>query len=164
MSSSLEASASADPAQPEAEEQQRPLVMQIIIDRPITKSSDWNRGALIAQGSHAAVAIIAQTIDEPATKEYIAPAHLGSMHKVVLQAPKSGTLAELSQRLLEAQTAEVRDANEDAQTARATGLQFPKHHLWIEQPEGIPTAIAIAPNRKPPALKKILDKCALLRD
>ncbi|KAE8224851.1 hypothetical protein CF319_g2328 [Tilletia indica] len=151
MSTSAEGSAQAQ----DQKEEQRPLVMQIIIDRPITKSTDWNRGALIAQGAHAAIAIIAQTIDEPLTKEYISPANLGSMHKVVLQAPKSGSLADLSQRLLEAQEKE-----ED----ETTGLRFPKHHLWIEQPEGIPTAIALAPNRKPAALKKILDKCALLRD
>ncbi|KAE8209416.1 hypothetical protein CF327_g6595 [Tilletia walkeri] len=151
MSTSAEGSAQ-DQAH---KEEQRPLVMQIIIDRPITKSADWNRGALIAQGAHAAIAIIAQTIDEPLTKEYISPANLGNMHKVVLQAPKSGSLADLSQRLFDAQRTAEREEDE---------LRFPKHHLWVEQPEGIPTAIALAPNRKPAALKKILDKCALLRD
>ena len=32
------------------------------------------------------------------------------------------------------------------------------HHLWIEQPENIPTCLAIAPNRRDPKVKKALDK------
>lgn len=32
------------------------------------------------------------------------------------------------------------------------------HHLWIEQPENIPTCLAVAPNRRDPKVKKALDK------
>ncbi|ORY26337.1 hypothetical protein BCR39DRAFT_560593 [Naematelia encephala] len=32
------------------------------------------------------------------------------------------------------------------------------YHMWIEQPEDIPTAIALVPNRRPKALKKLLDQ------
>lgn len=42
--------------------------------------------------------------------------------------------------------------------------EFPDHVLWIEQPENIPTILAIAPNRRPAAIKKALNKCSLLTD
>ena len=32
------------------------------------------------------------------------------------------------------------------------------HHLWIEQPGNIPTYLAVAPNRRDPRVKKVLDK------
>ncbi|KAL9940331.1 hypothetical protein V8E36_001036 [Tilletia maclaganii] len=174
MASTSSAAPAMPPAQSSApaDEGERPLVMQIIIDRSILKSTDWSRGALIAQGSHAAIAVIAETLGEPATQEYIDPVRLGSMHKVVLQAPKSGSLADLSARLKAAEQAESEAEAEAAAGSGAkegsgavgVGMKFPRHHLWIEQPEGIPTAIAIAPNRKPATLKKLLDKCSLLRD
>ena len=42
--------------------------------------------------------------------------------------------------------------------------EFPQHYLWVEQPENTPTCLAIAPNRKPAALKKVLRSCTLLKD
>ncbi|KAK0537704.1 hypothetical protein OC835_001676 [Tilletia horrida] len=148
------------PAQQASQDSERPLVMQIIIDRSLTKAPEWSRGALIAQGAHAAIAIMTETAGEAATQAYVAPAQLGSMHKVVLQSPKTGTLAELSKKLDEAYKA----ASGDGATHEVLGMSFPRHHLWVEQPEGIPTAIAIAPNRKPLALTDILKKCTLFRD
>ena len=32
------------------------------------------------------------------------------------------------------------------------------HHLWIEQPENVPTCLALAPNRRDNKIKKALDK------
>ncbi|OBZ69724.1 hypothetical protein A0H81_10420 [Grifola frondosa] len=32
------------------------------------------------------------------------------------------------------------------------------YHLWVEQPENIPTCLALAPNRRNPKVKKALDK------
>ena len=32
------------------------------------------------------------------------------------------------------------------------------YHLWIEQPENIPTCLAVAPNKRDPKVKKALDK------
>lgn len=34
------------------------------------------------------------------------------------------------------------------------------HYLWIEQPENIPTCIALAPNRREKAVRRALDKCS----
>lgn len=81
------------------------------------------------------------------------------MHKVVLQTPAEGkhkmSLQELSQRL---------DAARTEEEGKGEGEEFPQHYLWIEQPEGIATCLAIAPNRKPAALKKVLRQCTLLKD
>ena len=32
------------------------------------------------------------------------------------------------------------------------------HHLWVEQPEDVPTCLALAPNRREARVKKALDK------
>lgn len=39
------------------------------------------------------------------------------------------------------------------------------HHLWVEQPENVPTCLALAPNARDPKVKKALDKagCRLWR-
>lgn len=91
------------------------------------------------------------------------------MHKVVLQSPSSknpdttstSLLRDLSEKLQQArlawEQAKQQGKEEDGQE------EFPMHYLWIEDPEGFPTALAVAPNRKPPALKRILNKCSLLR-
>ncbi|CAO1629705.1 unnamed protein product [Sympodiomycopsis kandeliae] len=135
-------------------EEEPPLVMQIIMSKSLIGSKEWSLGPLLAQASHASTAIIAQGIqsNDKNTLEYTSTANLLKMHKVLLQTGSKGygsDLLQLSQKLKEAQ-------DEDN--------TFPRHHLWIEQPENVPTCIAIAPNRKPAALKKILNKCSLLRE
>lgn len=57
------------------------------------------------------------------------------MRKVVLQTPKDVDLASLSRALQE---------REHAQPG------FPRHHVWIEMPEGVPTVLALEPNERPP--------------
>ena len=102
---------------------------------------------MMAQGAHAATAILARTWDRVDTQSYIAPENLALMHKIVLQTPKNVSLAKLSEQL--------RDA--ELQT------EIPPHYLWIEEPEHLPTCLAIAPNSKPEALVQILKKCTLVR-
>lgn len=63
---------------------------------------------------------------------YVSPEHLPHMHKIVLQTPKNMSLRDLAARL----AAETHEA-------------MPPHYLWVEQPENVPTCLAIAPNRKP---------------
>lgn len=70
------------------------------------------------------------------------------MHKIVLQTPKNVPLDRLAAQLAEAGASDA----------------LPPHYLWVEQPENLPTCLAIAPNRKPEALTRILKKCTLLRD
>lgn len=123
----------------------------------------------MAQSAHAAIAAITISSSSRNTQDYISPENLASMHKVVLGTAKEGkgkmNLQELSQKLTDG-----RRAWEEAQAAAKEGgkerdeEEFPQHYLWIEQPENVPTCLAIAPNRKPAALKKILRSCTLLKD
>lgn len=76
------------------------------------------------------------------------------MHKIVLCNSEKQSLADISAKLTAAREAIQTPEEKEA---------FPEHYLWVEQPEDIPTVLAMAPNRKPPALKKILNKCSLLR-
>jgi hypothetical protein len=59
------------------------------------------------------------------------------MRKVVLQT--SEPIEELSKRLQAAASS----------TSSESGTDFPSHHLWIEEPEHVPTVLAIAPNARP---------------
>lgn len=92
--------------------------------------------------------VLATTWDDALTREYVSPGQLAHMHKIVLRTPPGVSLSELSSRLQEA-----RDASDDV----------PKHYLWVEQPENVPTCLAVAPNRKPDALTQVLKSCSLLR-
>lgn len=118
---------------------EQPLIMQLIIDRNLIGDPHWTLGPLLAQASHATAAIIARTLPTcPQTQEYVSSENLPNMHKVTLKTASKGAgadLRELSKKLDEAKS--------------ELGNDFPEHHLWIEQPENIPTCIAIAPNRKP---------------
>ncbi|TIB71142.1 hypothetical protein E3Q22_02866 [Wallemia mellicola] len=86
---------------------------------------------LAAQTAHAATAVIQETHSDPLTQEYVSPDNLDKMRKTVLQTPDGESLVRLYQDI----------------------LPLGKAKLWIEQPENIPTAIAIAPNKS----KKIKD-------
>ncbi|SHO75681.1 Hypothetical protein MSYG_0013 [Malassezia sympodialis ATCC 42132] len=122
-----------------------PLVMQLIVDRDLIKSG-WTMGPMMAQAAHATAAVLVQSMGRPDTQAYVSAENLPNMHKIVLQAPKNVSLTELA-----------------AQLAAETHDEMPPYYLWHEQPENIPTCLAVAPNRKPECLKAILNKCTLLR-
>ena len=69
------------------------------------------------------------------------------INRRVFQTPDVATLEKLSAAL-----------------SNADPLPIP-HHVWTEQPENIPTCIALAPNRKEKSIRKALDKssCRLWR-
>jgi peptidyl-tRNA hydrolase len=125
MSSATASTTTADPSK-------SPLVMQLIVNEELLKDPGWSMGPMMAQAAHAATAIIAQTYSSPSTQRYIHPEAISTMRKVVLQT--SEPLEELSKRLHLASSAQS---------------DFPSHHLWIEEPEHIPTVLAIAPNTRP---------------
>ena len=112
----------------------QPLVMQLIVDRRLIQEDGWTIGPMMAQAAHATAAVLAQTAVAPDTMEFLAPANLASMRKIVLQAPDGVGLRDLAAQL-------------DA--ARQETEESPPYHLWIEQPENVPTCLAVAPNRKP---------------
>lgn len=76
--------------------------------------------------------VLVETHHRQDTKDYISHNNLPHMHKIILQTPKNVPLKELASQL-----------------SAESDTSMPPHYLWIEQPENIPTCLAIAPNRKP---------------
>lgn len=116
-----------------------PLIQYLVLRRDLQEAQQWPLGALVAQGAHAAVAAIAESLDEEDTKAYISPDALGRMTKAVLELKGETQLSTLASKLTEA------------------GV---KHKLWIEHPEMTPTCLATAPARKS-TLAPHFKKCKL---
>ena len=76
----------------------------------------------MAQACHASVAALFKNKDDANVNQYLGD--IETMHKVVMEISSEQKLRNLAKRL--------EDANVD-------------HHLWIEQPEGVPTALATKP-------------------
>ncbi|GAV05642.1 hypothetical protein RvY_15742 [Ramazzottius varieornatus] len=85
----------------------------------------WPTGALIAQGCHAATAVMHLFRDDAETRNYLTD--LDRMHKCVLKAADEKVLHDLAEKLK---------------------LHSVEHKLWIEQPENIPTCLAVKPYKK----------------
>lgn len=105
----------------EGEKTESPIVQYILIRTDL----NWNSGAMIAQACHASVASISRTMDSYLTREYLHD--LSNMHKVVLRADRLEDLIKTESKLKEANIS---------------------HHLWIEQPENVPTCLAVSPQPK----------------
>ncbi|XP_071400450.1 putative peptidyl-tRNA hydrolase PTRHD1 [Centroberyx affinis] len=101
------------------------LVQYVVVRSDLVHKLAWPLGAVITQACHAATAAIHLHYGDPDTQQYLA--ELDSMHKVVLQAPDQASLSGLSETLTEGGVA---------------------HKLWIEQPENIPTCLALKPYPK----------------
>ncbi|XP_062858087.1 putative peptidyl-tRNA hydrolase PTRHD1 [Trichomycterus rosablanca] len=111
------------------------LVQYVVVRSDLIHALSWPVGAVITQACHAATAAIHLHYSDPDTQEYLAD--LDNMHKVVLQAPDESCLSSLSASLSEKGIA---------------------HKLWMEQPENIPTCLALKPYPKETvqqALKKL---------
>lgn len=134
-------------------ESRTPLMMQLIVHRALLTDpgSTWTTGPMMAQAAHAATAVTVKTLSTSAlTQEYFSEKNLTYMRKVVLQTPSKGALADLA--ALSAKLTEGRREwmqRRQSQDDTSGDDEFPDHHLWIEQPESVPTCLAIAPNRKP---------------
>ncbi|XP_004085038.1 putative peptidyl-tRNA hydrolase PTRHD1 isoform X1 [Oryzias latipes] len=101
------------------------LVQYVVVRSDLTQKLSWPLGAVIAQACHAATAAIHVHYEDPDTRRYLAD--LDSMHKVVLAAPDEAALCGLADALTRAGVA---------------------HKLWVEQPEDIPTCLALKPYPK----------------
>ncbi|XP_055543092.1 putative peptidyl-tRNA hydrolase PTRHD1 [Wyeomyia smithii] len=99
------------------------LVQYVVVNGEIAKT--WPKGAVIAQCCHAVSAVAHLYAADPDTVEYFKD--IDNMHKVVLEAPDADKLLGLG---------EVLKQNEI------------EHKLWIEQPENVPTCIALKPYKK----------------
>ncbi|KAF3850186.1 peptidyl-tRNA hydrolase domain-containing protein 1 [Dissostichus eleginoides] len=101
------------------------LVQYVVVRSDLVHQLSWPLGAVITQACHAATAAIHLHYRDPETQQYLE--ELDSMHKVVLGAPDEAALSNLSETLTKAGVA---------------------HKLWIEQPENIPTCLALKPCAK----------------
>ncbi|XP_028296351.1 putative peptidyl-tRNA hydrolase PTRHD1 [Gouania willdenowi] len=101
------------------------LVQYVVVRSDLVHGLSWPLGAVITQACHAATAAVHLHYGDPDTQRYLA--ELDSMHKVVLGAPDEAALSGLSETLTQA------------------GVS---HKLWIEQPENIPTCLALKPYPK----------------
>lgn len=95
------------------------LVQYLVIAENVCK--EWGTGPIIAQACHATAACLLKYWDDPDTRAYVSTTNLPNMAKVVL---KSQDLMKLKSTL--------DDLCVDS-------------YLWIEQPENMPSALAIKP-------------------
>jgi len=110
------------------------LVQFVVVRRDLLKTMDWPVGAVMAQACHACTAVIWQCREDADVQAYLGD--LDCMHKVVKECKGEPQLRTLVQKLEEAEV---------------------QHKLWLEQPEHIPTAVALKPyprSRVAPLLKK----------
>ncbi|XP_029983647.1 putative peptidyl-tRNA hydrolase PTRHD1 [Sphaeramia orbicularis] len=115
------------------------LVQYVVVRSDLVHSLSWPLGAVITQACHAATAAVHVHYADPDTQRYLSD--LDCMHKVVLGAPDEAALSGLSQTLTQAGVA---------------------HKLWIEQPENIPTCLALKPYPKD-AVQPLLRKFKLFK-
>ena len=102
------------------------LVQYILIRRDLKKMKNYNDGAIIAQACHASSAILFRTVDDALTKAYLHDTD--RMHKIILA--------------VEGGEDELRGLSD---VLKSNSIE---HYLWMEQPENIPTAIAVKPYYK----------------
>ncbi|WWC69880.1 uncharacterized protein I206_103823 [Kwoniella pini CBS 10737] len=124
------------------------LVMQIIIRRDLLTVHKWPIGPLLAQSAHASTAVLHKYKDHPDVQKYLEGEDgrgWEGMRKVVLEVQDENALRSVISKI-----------DEMSNTI--------PYHLWIEQPENIPTALALIPNKRPKQLKKILDEHCKLFD
>eukprot|EP01026_Neomeris_dumetosa_P056648 TRINITY_DN51881_c0_g1_i4.p4 TRINITY_DN51881_c0_g1~~TRINITY_DN51881_c0_g1_i4.p4 ORF type:complete len:104 (+),score=14.28 TRINITY_DN51881_c0_g1_i4:194-505(+) len=87
----------------------------------------WPRGPVITQACHACAAILELTKEDEITQQYLSEENLDHMRKVVLELKNEDQMTKLSTKLSENSIL---------------------HKVWIEEPEHIPTALAIKPYPK----------------
>ncbi|KAH9944750.1 peptidyl-tRNA hydrolase II [Amylocystis lapponica] len=115
----------------------QPLIMQIVVRRDLLDTEGWGVGPLMAQAAHASTAVIHETRERAETMAYLED--LKNMRKACITTADRASIERLSAML-------------------SAGTPPIPHHLWIEQPEGVPTCLALAPNRREPGIRKALDK------
>ena len=112
------------------------MVQFVVVRRDLLKSLDWPVGSVMAQACHACLAVTWEHRDDPDVVQYLSAANIDSMHKVVKEVKGEPQLKTLADKLA------------------AEGIV---HKMWLEQPENMPTAIALKPypaSRVKPLLKK----------
>lgn len=111
----------------------------VVLREDLWSQLGWPLGPVVAQACHASAAALWESRESAATRAYCAPEAIRHMTKVLLQVKDEKALLDAARKLGEAGVA---------------------HHLWVEEPEGIPTALATAPGPRD-AAKKALKKARL---
>uniref|UniRef100_H0ZY10 peptidyl-tRNA hydrolase n=2 Tax=Taeniopygia guttata TaxID=59729 RepID=H0ZY10_TAEGU len=102
------------------------LVQYVVLRGDLARPPrSWPLGAVVAQGCHAALAAVHGYREHPDTGAYLQQG--AAMTTVVLEAPDEDSLLDLAKSLKE------KDVD---------------HKLWVENPEGIPTCLALRPYPK----------------
>uniref|UniRef100_A0A8V0Y6H3 peptidyl-tRNA hydrolase n=1 Tax=Gallus gallus TaxID=9031 RepID=A0A8V0Y6H3_CHICK len=112
------------------------LVQYVVLRGDLARS--WSLGAVVAQGCHAALAAAHAHWHHPDTRAYLSAG--GAMRTVVLEAPDEAALTAL------------------AQTLQQHSID---HEVWTEQPENVPSCLALRPYPKDqvhPHLKKTMQQ------
>nr|XP_033338176.1 putative peptidyl-tRNA hydrolase PTRHD1 isoform X2 [Megalopta genalis]XP_033338177.1 putative peptidyl-tRNA hydrolase PTRHD1 isoform X2 [Megalopta genalis] len=115
------------------------IVQYVVMRGDLLKALKWPIGAVIAQACHACTAVTHLFYNDNYTQDYLAD--LDNMHKIVLEIPDETSLNALSNVL------------------NSNNIQ---HKLWIEQPENMPTCLAIKPYPKD-KVQSYLKKYKLLK-
>ena len=107
-----------------------PLVQYIVMRSDLTRHHRYSTGALISNGSHAAIAVIAAHWQEEDVQRYVGRGggEAGSQMRTVTLAAKD--------------EAELRGAAETLRQHRVA------HSLWLEAPEQLPTCLATRPQQR----------------
>ncbi|XP_003746123.1 putative peptidyl-tRNA hydrolase PTRHD1 [Galendromus occidentalis] len=100
------------------------IVQYILVRSDLFTKLKWPKGAVMAQACHASNAVLHMFRDDTHVKEYLSD--VDNMTTVILGGESESALLELQTRL--------------------QGVI--DHKLWIEQPEGIVTALATKPYPK----------------
>ncbi|KOB77877.1 putative peptidyl-tRNA hydrolase PTRHD1 [Operophtera brumata] len=112
------------------------VVQYVLLRSDLLKDLGWSIGALVAQACHASTAVLHLNKDDEITIQYLED--LDNMHKI----PNEESLRKVAEKLKENAIA---------------------HKLWIEQPENIPTCLAIKPYPKD-QVKKYVGKFKLYKE
>ncbi|XP_045767734.1 putative peptidyl-tRNA hydrolase PTRHD1 [Maniola jurtina] len=116
------------------------LVQYVLLRSDLLKELGWSIGALVAQACHASTAVLHLYREDENTINYLND--LDNMHKVVLEVPNEESLKKVAEKLKENSI---------------------DHKLWIEQPENIPTCLALKPYPKE-EVKKYVGKFKLYKE
>lgn len=120
------------------------IVQYVVVRSDLGGVLKWPLGAVIAQCCHATTAIAHLFCNDPVTQTYFAD--LNNMHKVVLKVCRCRYLYK-NNLILKIYT-QVDNEEELLQLSQTLNEADIKHKMWIEQPEEIPTCIALKPYKK----------------
>ncbi|KAH8331059.1 hypothetical protein KR067_011077 [Drosophila pandora] len=116
------------------------IVQYIVVRSDLRSALNWPMGAVIAQCCHAATAVMHLNAGDSDTVEYLND--LDNMHKVVLEV---SSFPFNSITLLYTLYIQAKDEAALVKLSEKLKENEIKHKLWIEQPENIPTCIALKP-------------------